>query len=166
MTLIEGMLNLMDTSWKGTYSQTPPSGISNLIPSRLNCPRLASKADSCLPVLQTPPGARDPAVLQPASHIFKSNKAWQLEFNCPLCWWGSRKISNYFRAYSCVGPNKCKPDRKAVAAESQQPGPGPGEPTCWLRKGHFKIVILLPVTPTLKEASLIIEGYLKSDLLH
>lgn len=34
-------------------------------------------------------------------------KPQQLEFNCQFCWWSSRKIRNYFRAYGCVGPNKC-----------------------------------------------------------
>lgn len=43
---------------------------------------------------------------------------------------------------------------------SQKPGPRLGD----LREEHFKIVILLTITPTLKEASLIIEGCLKSDL--
>lgn len=64
---------------KDSYSDTSIRGFKFhplTITYRLNWPQLTVKSWLlCLPVLQTPPGARDPAVLYSASHIFRSNKA-------------------------------------------------------------------------------------------
>lgn len=123
--LTEKVLDSDVYSWKGTYSQTKASGGFKFdlltITSRLNCPQWTVKSWLLsLPVLQAPPGMRDPAGLFSESHIFKSNKAQQLESNCQFFWWGSRKLRKDFRAYSCVGLNKCELEQKAVAAHLRQ----------------------------------------------
>lgn len=77
--LPEEVLNPEVYSWKGSYSQKSTSGGFKFhlpaIASRLNCPQLTVKSCLYLPVLKSPPGMQDPAVLFSASHIFKSNKA-------------------------------------------------------------------------------------------